>query len=391
MTKKLLLLGATIVVMMLLTEFALAMFFPQRTLNYLRERAPAVTAPSEILPYRLRPNAVRRLFGPEFDTTVRVNSSGYRNEEFEIQKGEQFRALVLGDSFTFGYGVEGEETYVARLQDRLRSKWPGREIEVINAGFASCQYPDTYYLYLRESGLALDPDLVIVGFFIGNDIDHGLAAENVWTEVNEDGLPDKIEQPHVKFDGIHRVSKVAPRRYRYPVLRNSHLVQGLVALRSSINQPEPRAFHNPYMYRTEYEERTVKRVEKVQQLFLAMKKLTDDQGVDFLVVVIPTREQVYPDEFPFQDPPYSGKVDLEKPQRIFGEFFAENGIESIDLLPDLRATAAQQNLYFLEDQHLTREGHELVSAVLEDSVAVSSALDSWLASGGVADDASVGL
>ena len=385
MWKKLLLLGASIVLMMLLTEALLALFFPQRTLNYISERSLAISAPDDLLPYRLRPNVVRRHFGPEFDTTVRTNSAGYRNAEFETRKNGQFRVLAVGDSFTFGFGVEGEEAYPARLQARIQASCPGREIEVINAGFAACQYPDTYYLYLKERGLALDEDLVIVGFFIGNDIDHERVAENVWTKIGPEGLPERIEQPQVQFEGDQRVSKSVPPRYRYPILRNSHLVQGLVALKSLLTQPPPRAYLNGYMYRTEYLPRTVERVEMVERLFKEMKKLTDARGVGFLVLMIPTREQVYPDEFPWDDPPYSGAVDLEKPQRIFGEFFAANGIDYVDPLPDLREAASRQPLYFLEDQHLTPAAHELVGRVLAESQVVSSAWRAWCGNAGLAE------
>ena len=370
--------------MALFLEVVLALFYPQMTLRRRRLATPSMLEASNLLPYQLRPNAVAPLIREEFNTTVRINSLGYRSDEFDKTKTErQFRVLAIGDSFTFGFGVENDETYSARLQARLRAAHPGCDVEVINAGFASGQYPDTYYLYLREIGLALEPDLVIVGFFVGNDVDHDLAGENVWTEVNEDGLPDRISRPDVSFDGNNMASKKVPLRYRYPVLRNSHLVQGLASLVSSAFSAmrPPIVFYNQWMYRPNYEKRTTERVEMVQRMFSEMQTLARERGVRFLVAMIPTREQLLPDEYPFDDPPYSGNIDIDKPQRVFAEFFVDNGIDFIDLLPLFRAAERKDQLYFRVDSHLTPNGNDVTGRILAESQMMALALSAWRADG----------
>ena len=54
----------------------------------------------------------------------------------ELASDDAFRILVLGDSFTFGYGVENDETYSVQLQNLLNERLD-RTVEVVNAGFAS--------------------------------------------------------------------------------------------------------------------------------------------------------------------------------------------------------------------------------------------------------------
>jgi hypothetical protein len=123
---------------LLLAEVVVRTFFPRRTIAVLTGLYPAMFAPSDYLPYRLRPNFSGRLALGEFDTTIRINSRGYRGGEFAAGRGEDaLRILVAGDSFTFGWGVDDQEAYPAGLQPRLAAAVPSRRVEVINAGFAA--------------------------------------------------------------------------------------------------------------------------------------------------------------------------------------------------------------------------------------------------------------
>ena len=60
---------------------------------------------------------------------------------------------------------------------------------MIKAGLAACCYPDTCYLYLDETGLGPNPVLVLVGFFIGNDIDYLSWGEHVWEKSTRQACP----------------------------------------------------------------------------------------------------------------------------------------------------------------------------------------------------------
>ena len=80
----------------------------------------------------------------------------------------KFRILAVGNSCTFGVGVNDDETWPARLE-RIMGEESGVESEVINAGvpgYSSFQGRR----YLEERGLDLEPDLVIACFGF-NDAD----------------------------------------------------------------------------------------------------------------------------------------------------------------------------------------------------------------------------
>lgn len=76
--------------------------------------------------YTLRPGECR-FQNAEFDTTVRANSMGLRDDEASLLAPE---LIAAGDSFTMGWGVQGEETYPSLVE-----KASG--LNVLNAGVSS--------------------------------------------------------------------------------------------------------------------------------------------------------------------------------------------------------------------------------------------------------------
>lgn len=78
------------------------------------------------------------------------------------------RVVCVGDSFTFGYGVEHDETYAQRLHTRLEAA--GQAVEVINAGFAGGFTMDTEYMFAREVAAGWHPDVIVVGVCLSNDL-----------------------------------------------------------------------------------------------------------------------------------------------------------------------------------------------------------------------------
>lgn len=114
----------------------------------------------------MKPHADMRVYG----APVHTNDLGFRDSQATIpaRRAGEFRIVVLGDSFTFGTGVEYERIFTRQLQARLAAKHP--EVHVINLaveGYNVLQYEAV----LEEVGLALDPDLVLVALFPVNDFE----------------------------------------------------------------------------------------------------------------------------------------------------------------------------------------------------------------------------
>ncbi len=100
---------------------------------------------------------------------VRVNSCGMRGPEISVEKSSGvYRIALLGDSFTFGWGVEEEKIFATVLQDRLNDFFQGApEIEVLNFGVPGYSTFQEAAIF-QERALEFEPDAVMV-FFVEND------------------------------------------------------------------------------------------------------------------------------------------------------------------------------------------------------------------------------
>jgi len=116
------------------------------------------------LKYELTPNYDHKLWG----VIVKTNSYGMRDDEPILSSDESLkRIIVCGDSYTFGFGVSGEETYSNVLEARLNEMSQDMQYEVLNMGVSGyCTQDQT--LLLINKGLPWDPDLVIIGYVLND-------------------------------------------------------------------------------------------------------------------------------------------------------------------------------------------------------------------------------
>jgi hypothetical protein len=121
--------------------------------------------------YGLLPNRIVLRDG----VTIHTNSLGYRGDEYSRNKPPgTFRIVGLGDSYTFGAGVEFVDTYLYVLEKLLNKPNPSSSIrfETVNLGVKG--YNTVQELAsLRDVGLGLQPDLILVGYLF-NDVDEDI-------------------------------------------------------------------------------------------------------------------------------------------------------------------------------------------------------------------------
>lgn len=106
-------------------------------------------------------------FAPHFYRFT-TNSEGFRGPVVDWDKPDgTFRILAIGDSYTWGDGVEDEHVWVRHVEATLAACAP---VEVIDAGFVGRNTVGEAD-YLQDKGLRLKPDLVLLGAEPGDAMD----------------------------------------------------------------------------------------------------------------------------------------------------------------------------------------------------------------------------
>ncbi len=122
------------------------------------------------LTYKLKPdldvkainpfNSIDVAKGVEF--AIRPNSDGFRGDDFQPKPHDRLRIVTLGDSSTFGWGVDEADTYQQLLLERLR-RWQGERIEIVNLGMPGHNSRHGREVMQRYA-LRLEPDLLIISY-----------------------------------------------------------------------------------------------------------------------------------------------------------------------------------------------------------------------------------
>lgn len=302
--------------------------------------------PDPELGWRPRPGAVAE-WG---HVRVEINAKGLRGPEVAWEKPEGvLRVLYLGDSVTFGYGLERvEDTYPYLVGAELESRL-GRPVETVNSGVGGWS-PWQQYAYLRREGLRYQPDLVVVGFVL-NDVTEKLSL--------------------IPFGGSDYGWQLArtTRSWLDGWLSHSALVsmarEGFAVLRFGSE-----VFLGAQRYEAD-EIRWLAAHPRDESLRQAWAMTFENLGGIFAVAAerrIPAALVVFPFAFQLEDP-----LGTAGPQQRLREFAAARGIPLLDLLPVLVAEARARDAgadssgsggLFLDPSHLSARGGRVAAAAI---------------------------
>ena len=340
------LLAASCSLVVLLSEALVRRVAPQRPAGGGRDGQPRdFYAPHPALGFTMNPAFRGRFRQAEFDTDVRFNSAGLRDREHGVKPPGTKRLVVLGDSYTFGWGVDEGERFTDRLEDRLRDAAPG-VWDVVRAGTNA--YATTHErAWMQAYGWGLGPDLVVLQFCMGNDF-----ADNR-------GVRYRIEDGYLVSANADS-ARAEEKGLKGWLRTRSHLY---LFLRSLVKQP---GVGRAERVRAEIEAFNALADRGADATGAALEGLAADargHGVPLVVAVVPMRHQIV--EARDLDPRL-----VEHPNRLVSELASKAGLPVIDLLPAFResALAGGPALYFRSDPHWTAEGHRLAGDALFDSL-----------------------
>lgn len=276
---------------------------------------------------------------PEFTHHVRINGAGWRDRERALDKPSGlFRIVVLGDSYTWGHGVEDEEIFTRLLEGRL----PG--VEVLNLGL-SASATDQQLLILRKHGLAYHPDLVLVmvsrNDFAGNlETMEGSYPKPVF-RLEEGGALRLTNVPVPRVPWLSRVHYRLRRR-----LGLLNLIESVLQGRSEGGGPAARGRPptDPY--------------DVICALLGEMRRETEAAGASFAVALAPSSAHTYLDPIP----PLEAKR-----FQVIRDFGARESVPVLDLVPAFREAAragGRTDLHYPLDKHWNAAGHEVAAREL---------------------------
>jgi lysophospholipase L1-like esterase len=312
---------ASLALSLVLAEVGLRLFLP------VRFREPPARLPrdawmellhrrSELpeLSYELAPRMHKRSHG----TVIRTNSHGMREREIAIEKPDSVtRIAVLGDSYTFGFGVPGLRAYPRVLEGLLNQRASrGRRFEVLNFGVGGYSTHDEAVV-LKYRALAWDPDLVVVGYVLNDPEDEPIQP-----------LHSYYQQPRW-WQRFHLLRLVAKAEWQWGVRRfgGGDYIQSLYG--------DPRKWRN------------------VVDAFASIRQLALARGVGVMVVIFPLSTV---DDW--AQYPYAG-VHLKVARAA-----AADGFEVVDLLPVFACRPPTELRLTDSDAHPNEEGHRLAAEAI---------------------------
>jgi len=140
-----------------------------------------------------------------YDRVVAVNAGGYIGTYYPPERApDTFRIVLLGDSMSFGFGVDYEQSWAYRLEQGL-NRVASRRIELLNfsvPGFNTYMEYESY----RQLAVRYRPDHVLVGYYPNDAAVGERHLPNIWRNCPLD-LPGWWQAAGVaaEYSGLVRV------------------------------------------------------------------------------------------------------------------------------------------------------------------------------------------
>ncbi len=276
------------------------------------------------------------------------------------KKPGTFRIIGLSDSF----GVAGGGgNYHYLLENLLRAD--GIDVEVVNLSGSAFNLLQELEM-LQRHGADYQPDLVLHGFFVGNDFlypKRGFFYYRGVTLFQRDAF--LLSRPRLLYICAWLRKSVA--RLWDRSLKKAERARGEDVgklSRSKFLKVERRRLElcrvRPKQHRM-YRQATVLLEQIVRQ--------ARQMGVQYVMVIHPDQFQVDPnllEQVVEKQDLLLDEYDLEAPQRFLRRLCAERQLPCLDLLPVFELSGSARDLYRFRDTHYNREGNALAAAAIRD-------------------------
>ncbi|MBD2310582.1 SGNH/GDSL hydrolase family protein [Desertifilum sp. FACHB-1129] len=283
-------------------------------------------------------------FADDYD--FQLNSRGFKDVEFEVEKApDTYRILGIGDSFAYGV-VPYEHNYYTRLEEKLNQS--NGNFEVINMGIPNLD-PKDYLAILINEGLELNPDMVVLSFFIGNDfLNSKSERRSLYTYSYTASFVNFIVQLARKYEG-----NVIHGKYVYQDDTKTLEDDAFLA----VQQHRSILFYKDNNGFADDVETTFDYLQRIQEI-------CNSRNIQLVVVLIPDENQVNPELQAQVVESLGGSLeyyDFDIPNRLLTQKLGQANIAYLDLLDLFRTETNNQLLYKPNDTHWNIPGNELAA------------------------------
>jgi len=314
------------------------------------------------------------------------DSWGFRN----YYVPSSVKIVTVGDSQTYGISAAAKHSWPAQLQQLMHESVYNMSL----GGYGPVQY---YYL-LKTKALDLRPSFIIVGFYFGNDLIEAyniVYTKDYWNNLRRADLVFKQEarvnasvniQTH-KFVGnfrdwlshhsvLYRMFTLSIGDiFRFFEMRYSYsLLDGNITILED-KKHNIRTGFTPAARLTALDLRDPKILEGLRltlELFRQMNDLCLRRGIDFAVVLIPTKETVFADLIGGNRTLKNSSVIDEllanerQVNELMKKYFDRYLIPYIDALPNLRIAVRKKSVYpSNQDGHPNADGYQVIAKSIE--------------------------
>ncbi|MCX5758917.1 MAG: GDSL-type esterase/lipase family protein [Candidatus Hydrogenedentes bacterium] len=405
-SRSLLLLAGSIVVVFLLTVAG----------DRIAGRFSAASLPPGSRELIFPPNSEHSFETCDFKYTAHINSLGLRDREIGPKKPGTFRIAMIGDSFTYGMGVDIEQAWIKQLEQNLQKA--GYDVEVINVGKPGAGPP--FFAEMAEKAVPiLQPDLISVSMLQFDDLLQstregleGLPANHMVLDAVKSVYPNLVRLVRIAQQARQVAANVQPvtppqkttaednRRWTAKTANDFHermtpeervrfdrledavktaylagrLIPGVISL--AMQDPEYGQFT-----RNINDPRTQTLIQNLSEQLARIKRVAEDYNAKLVVVAIPSGPFVNRaalNSFTRMGGALPGDIDVLRPDimdkevRIASDVMDKEvrtacdkaGVRMFEVMEGFRKHVDEKGLYFDLDPHFTPTGNKLFAELV---------------------------
>ncbi len=339
----------------------------EQTRSILRRVEPALAEPYPDRIFDLRASRRQVFSGEDFTIEMTINSKRLRDREHSIAKPTgTYRILALGDSFTFGWGVDVTDTWWAELGRLMARQMAPTPVEIINLGVYDYTF-DQQVQRLQEFGLVYHPDVIVADFFYPHVV---TIATHIYQAETSRPWPRILDSTiYVDDEGLLRFGQPLP----LEGLRLHSMLADFVLSRIKRIQykySEAGRLNEFELLRPERQHDFDHAWMLTRQAYQKLMQLSRELRIPVVLFEIPRDMQVWPGwkrdgARLTQKAPFHSRL----PQQRFGEICRDLRMECFDLLPGFLEEAVRdpkEPLFYPVDVHLTPRGQKLAGEMVFD-------------------------